>query len=212
MIQCCIPVDRQMKSSAVHHIQYSIQKWQLWFGSYMTLKNRHQQCHPEVNLVWKSLHWTLRGNKSQGGKQGENIGGSGGKRRQAGMQASSSLIVSSISVLPALVTSRACSHAARCLLWIIETTLCPVQSSLLNSPPRHSDTLRSRRDSFTLTHRNMVCRGLWGCKLSAGTNRSTEEGGGSLLCSTNTTPWPGSRSVELKPSSGLSFYWGEMLS
>lgn len=103
------------------------------------------------------------------------------------MQAGSSLIVSSISVLPALVTSKACSHAAQCLPWIIETALRPAQSSLLNSPPRHSDTLQPRRDSFTLTHRNMVCWGLWGHKLSAGSNHSAEEGEASLLCSTYTT-------------------------
>lgn len=81
---------------------------------------------------------------------------------QACRQAGSSLVVSFISVLPALVTSKACSHAAQCLPWIIETALRPAQSSLLNSPPRHSDTLQPRRDSFTLTHRNMVCRGLRG--------------------------------------------------
>lgn len=74
---------------------------------------------------------------------------------EARQESSSSLIAPSISVLPALVTSKACSHAAQCLPWIIETTLCPAQSSPLNSPPRHSDTLQPRRDSFTLTQRNM---------------------------------------------------------
>lgn len=69
-------------------------------------------------------------------------------------QAGGSLIVSSISLLPALVTSKACSHAAQCLPWIIETTPCPAKSSPLNSLPRHSDTLQPRRDSFTLKHRN----------------------------------------------------------
>lgn len=69
-------------------------------------------------------------------------------------QAGSSFIVSSISLLPALVTSKACSHAAQCLPWIIETTPCPAKSSPLNSLPRHSDTLQPRRDSFTLKHRN----------------------------------------------------------
>lgn len=88
------------------------------------------------------------------------------------MQASRSLIVSSISVLLALVTSKACSHAAQCLPWIIETALGPAQFSPLNSPPRHSDTLQPRRDSFTLAHRNTDRRGPWGRMLSVGTNHS----------------------------------------
>lgn len=130
----------------------------------MTLNNRHQQCHPEVNSVLRISSQILRGitKDERGEKKQEKIGSAGGKRTWAGMQASSSLVVSFISVLPALVTSKACSHAAQCLPWIIETALRPAQSSLLNSPPRHSDTLQPRRDSFTLTHRNTVCGGLRG--------------------------------------------------
>lgn len=91
----------------------------------------------------------------------EKIGSAGGK---PGRQASSSLIVSSISPLQALVTSKACSHAAQCLPWIIETTPCPAKFSPLNSLPRHSDTLQPRRDSFTLAHRNTALPrplGMW---------------------------------------------------
>lgn len=182
----------------------------------MTLNSRHQRCHPEVNSVLRVFSRTLRGITKLGGggdKKRRKCGSAGGKRSRADMQASGSLIVSSISVLPALVTSKACSHAAQCLPWIIETTLCPAQSSLLNSPPRHSDTLQPRRDSFTLAHRNTVCRGLWGHELSAGTNHGTgEREAAPPPRSANTTLWPGSRSVEPNPSIGFSFYRGEMLS
>lgn len=140
----------------------------------MTLNNRHQQCHPEVNSVLRISSQILRGitKDERGEKKQEKIGSAGGKRTWAGMQASSSLVVSFISVLPALVTSKACSHAAQCLPWIIETALRPAQSSLLNSPPRHSDTLQPRRDSFTLTHRNMVC----GASGDTNHNRYTDKG------------------------------------
>ena len=145
----------------------------------MTLNSRHQQFYPEVNSVLRVFSQTLTGitKLRAGGRQEEEKMWKCWWQTQPGRHAGNgSLIVSSISVLPALVTSKACSHAAQCLPWIIETTLCPAQSSLLNSPPRHSDTLQPRRDSFTLAHRNTVCRGLWGHELSAGTNHGTEEG------------------------------------
>lgn len=177
------------------------------FETGVTLNNRHLQCHPEVNSVLRASTQTLRWIAEQGEKREENIGSAGGKRSRVSMQASSGLIVSSISVLPALVTSKACSHAAQCLPWIIETTLCPEKSSLLNSLPRHSDTLQPRRDSFTLTHRNTALLRPLGTRALSGPQSQR-----SLLCSTNTTLWPGSRSAEPNPSFGFSFYWGEMLS
>lgn len=81
------------------------------------------------------------------------MGNIGGKCSRAGRRQPHRFIHFSS---PALVTSKACSHAAQCLPWIIETTPCPAKSSPLNSLPRHSDTLQPRRDSFTLKHRNPV--------------------------------------------------------
>lgn len=170
----------------------------------MTLNKRHQQCHQEVNSVLGVTGQTLRWNTEQREQYKEKIGSAGGKRSRAGMQASSILIISSISALPALVTSKACSHAAQCLPWIMEAALCPAKSSLLNSLPRYSDTLQPRRDALARRKHGLV--GASGDASAQGPDRSTDEGEASLLCATNTTwLWPGSSSVKPNPSFGSAF-------
>lgn len=142
----------------------------------MTLNNRHQQCHPEVNLVLR----IYLSNPQRCYKTGWWWWWGGGQvQKWTGMQASSILIISSISALPALVTSEACSHAARCLPWIMETALRPARSSPLNSPPHQpSDTLRPRRDSFTLTHTGTMMPGISGGDASSQRAPITKQKGG----------------------------------